>query len=113
SAAQQFEAGSQPVTQFIRREEPEARGSQLDGQRQTIQPGTDVDSRRGVLLGQFEARLDLTGALDEQVHSFITGEGFEGWKRATFRKGQRGNREEVLAPHSERFSTGYQHLEPK
>ena len=56
AARQQAEAVAQPGGELLGPQQPDARGRELDGQREAVQPGADLDRRGRVLVGQRERR---------------------------------------------------------
>jgi hypothetical protein len=74
AARQLAEAIRQPCRQLVDRQDPQARGGEFDGQRQTVQAAVHVGDRSRVLLVEDEARLAQGGPLDEQPHGRDAGQ---------------------------------------
>src|SRR5206468_691403 len=63
---QQVEGMVEPLEQYRGLEDSHARGGELEGERQPVEPAADRGERRRVAGGEREAGLDLLSALDEQ-----------------------------------------------
>ena len=86
----------------------DARGGELDGQRQAIKPATNLGDQRGVRVGQREVFDDRSHALDEQLHG---GEGRRLGGRQSGRRLRGAERCEtvfVFARHPKRLPAGRQ-----
>jgi hypothetical protein len=108
-AAQQLEASGQSVTQRLGREQREPACRELDGQREPVEPATDVRDRVGVLVGQGEVRADRPGALDEQLDSVVPSDhigrsGFASHRR----QAEWIDSYDLLEPDAKRLSAGDQ-----
>lgn len=58
----------EPVEEIPRSEDPQPRRRQFERQRQPVEPAHDLSHDGSVVDGQIEGRLDLPGAVDEQLH---------------------------------------------
>ena len=69
---------AEPVPELVRREQREARGRELDRERQAVEPAADLGDGRGVVLGQLEPWTHVARSLDEQPPGLRTGHGRTG-----------------------------------
>ena len=60
---------------LLRRQQLDARGRELDRERDALEPAADLRDRLEVLVGELEARLGLLRALDEELHRGRVGGG--------------------------------------
>ena len=68
AAAQGAQAAAETLAKDLEREDAQTGRGQLDGQRQALEPATDVGHERGVVIGDAEVRPHGPGALDEEQH---------------------------------------------
>ena len=68
AAGEQVEAVGEPGGDVLDRQDPHARGRELDRERDAVEVLADLGDVRRVLVGDREVRPDLRGALDEQAH---------------------------------------------
>ena len=71
AAGQQAEPVAQPGGELLGPEQPHARGRQLDGQREAVQPRADLGHGGRVPVGQRERRDRGPGALDEEADGVV------------------------------------------
>ena len=71
-ALEDVQPAVEPSQQRIWREQTDARGGKLDGQRQAVQPRTDLDHGRGIVGRDLEAGLDRLRAIDEEANRICT-----------------------------------------
>ena len=98
----------------LRREQPDAGGGQLDGQRQPVQATADLGDGRRVLVGEREVGLTAPRPLDEQGHRRVAGASGSARRRLpSVGQRQRRHRELVLAAQLQRRPAGHQHLQAR
>jgi hypothetical protein len=102
---------AQAGQQRLGRQHARASRRELDRQRQAIQAHAHLADGGGVLLGQLEARLGGSGALDEQLDGGRFGHAGDVGIRVTRREGQREDREDVLPAQTQRRPAGGQDLQ--
>ena len=108
-AGQQPQRMLQPLQDRLRRQQPDPRRSQLDRQRQAIQPAHDPGDRGGVLPAHGEARHHGRRPLGEQPHR-LTGHGRPGRcrrARGLLWEGQRRDRAFLLARDAQRRAAAH------
>ena len=69
SAGKQLESAIEALHELRRAKCDDSRSSQLDGQWHSVKTLTDLDHSGGVVVGEREVVLDVSGPLDEQTHS--------------------------------------------
>src|SRR5947209_18884656 len=89
----------------------DASGGQFNGQRQSIQMGTDGGHGRRIGVGYREIRLRGLRSLYEEGHRLVVGEGLE--VRQLFEGGyrERGYGELVLGSHMEPHAAGHRYFQ--
>ena len=92
----------QPLEDRLRRQQPDPRRGQLDGERQAVKPAHDLGHRGGVLLIDGEARHRGRRPLGEQPDRFTRRDGLRSGERILRRDRQRGDRALLLARHAKR-----------
>src|SRR6266566_2340241 len=71
AAGQKGQTLPQTGQQELRREQPDARRCQLDGEWESIQANTDLCHSRGVGVRHLEIRLDCLRTFDKERHRFV------------------------------------------
>ncbi len=69
-APEQLEPASEPITQRFRREQPQAGRSELDRERQAVEPTADVADRGRVVVVELKVGTDCPGSIDEELDRF-------------------------------------------
>ena len=87
-----------------RRERPDARRRELDGERETIEPSAEASDGHRVRLGELERRARRPRAVDEQADGL--GRRDAPRRRVGCGKRQHGNQPRTLVGHTERLATG-------
>ena len=106
AAGEQVEPMPEPFDQRLGREHREARGRELDGQGQAVEPHAELDDGRCVRRRELELRPDRPRARDEELHRLGLGQ-----LRDRRRIGDRARaapvagRRDLLARHVQRFAT--------
>ena len=97
----------QPLEDRLRRQQPDPRRGQLDGQRQAVKPAHDLGHRSGVPLINGEAWHRGRRPLGEQPHRFTRSDGLRSGERILLRDLQRRNRALLLARHAKRRAAAH------
>ena len=114
TAAERLEAAGEPIPERLGREKVQPGRSQLDRQRQPVEPATDPGDRGRVVVGQPEVRPDAARPLDEQLDRLELAEVVgRGARTGRGRERQWRNRHHVLAPHAQRLAARHEHLEAR
>ena len=100
-AAEEPEAIVESRGDLRRRERRDARGGELDGEREAVEAPADLGDGGGVVVGQLERRRGGASALIEQPH----GRGRDGKRRARARRVSPGD--------AERLAAGGEHAQPR
>ena len=113
AAGQQAEPVTQPGGDLVGAKQPDARGRELNGQRQAIQPRADLGHRGRVPVRQREARGRGASALDEQANRFMAQEFVWRPRLHPRRYRERGHRPYRFARNIERLSGGGQNSQQR
>ncbi len=107
AAGQQAEPVVEAGRDLLDRERPDARGGELDGERDAVQATAELGDRARILVGQANDGLDRPGPLDEQPAGVDGSEVARDDGRADLGSRQRGDRQDRLAGHAERLAAGH------
>jgi len=106
-ACQQAQRMLQPLKDRLRRQQPDPRRGQLDGQRQAVKPAHDLGHHGGVPLINGKARHRGRGPLGEQPHRFARSDGLRTGERIVLRDFQWRDRALLLTRHAQRRAAAH------
>ena len=113
AAAEVLEAAAESIPERLRREEVQARGGELDRQRQPVEPATDLGHGGGVVVREAEVGPDAARPLHEQLDGLELVELVR--RRLTMglrdRQRQRRHRDDVLASDPECLPARHEQLQ--
>ena len=108
AAGQQAQRMLKPGRDRLRRQQPDPRRRQLDGQRQAVQPADNLRDRRRVLIVDGESRYHGGRALGEQPRRLAGGQGRRGRVGHRVRDRKRRDRAFLLAGNAQRGAAAHQ-----
>ena len=105
---EQRQAALEPLRDAGRREHPQLRGREFDGQGKPFEAAADVHDRAGVLFRELERGLGRLGPVDEQGHCGGLLSALQRSGGAVRRRRQRRHVVDLLAPDSQHDAAGHQ-----
>src|SRR5262245_48361167 len=103
---QQRQAFLEPSQQGGWREHPEAGSRQFDGERESIQPPTDVAHDGSRYIVEYEFGADGTGTLDEEADGGVAREELQRLESSRVGQGKGGDRRLMLTSQPQGRATG-------
>ena len=113
SSFEQLEAVGQALEDLRRAEHPRAHCGQLDGERQPVEPATDLDHGLAVGLGQLERAGCCCGPFDEQADGLVSAQPCHRLIRPRERHLERGHRHDMLPRRRQWLPAGGDQAQPR
>ena len=107
-ALQHVEPFLEPPPQLVDREQRDARGGELDRERQPVEPAADGGDVGSVLVGELEVGPQRARALDEQLDRLRCERVFQRDCAIPGGQRERRHREQPLAAHAQRRTAGHE-----
>ena len=112
-ALQHVEPFVEPRPQLVGREQRDARGGELDRERQPVEPAAGGDDVGRVLVGELEVGPQRDRALDEQLDRLRCERVFQRDCAVAGGERERRHREQPLAAHAQRRTAGHERADTR